>query len=148
MNTSAPRIALLEDYEPLRSALVGLLTDEGYRVACYSDVHGLLAGVHAALPALIVLDLHLGTTLGGWSIFGTLRQRYDTTLLPVLLVADAVFAHRHAAHIRRPHVAVQAKPLDLNHLLTSVAQIHRPPCASGHLGTASRPHPYKLPYAP
>jgi two-component system, OmpR family, response regulator MprA len=139
LNTSAPLIALLEDYAPLQSVLVELLTNEGYRVVCYSDADSLFADLHVAPPALIVLDLHLGSTLGGWPILGTLRQNHDTTLLPILLMADVIFAHRHAARIRRPHVAVQAKPLDLNHLLAHVAQIHRAARASDHHGAAIIP---------
>lgn len=134
MCESAPLIALLEDYEPLRSVLVRFLAGEGYRVVCYSDASSLLTDLRVAAPMLVLLDLNLGTPLGGWSLLGTLRRNQDTTLLPVLLMTDAVFAHRHAARISRPHLVVQVKPLDFNQLLANVAQIRHISRASDYSG--------------
>lgn len=139
MDATTSPIAILEGYAPLRSVLARLLADGGYRVICYSDASSLLADLRVTAPALLLLDLHLGTTLGGWPLLSTLRQSQDTTLLPILLMADAVFAHKHAARISRPHLVVQMKPLDFNDLLTNVALIYRSSCANDHHRVAISP---------
>jgi CheY-like chemotaxis protein len=77
------RIAIVEDDESIRRMLVDALSEQGYDVVAYADGHGGLAGLRAAPPSLVLLDLRL-PGLSGIEVCRALRA--DPTTAHVLVV--------------------------------------------------------------
>jgi DNA-binding response OmpR family regulator len=78
-----PRILIIEDELPMRTALVDLLQANDYRVNAASDG---LAGLERALddkPDLVLLDVMM-PGLDGFSVCREIRRR--TTTLPILMI--------------------------------------------------------------
>jgi DNA-binding response OmpR family regulator len=78
-----PRILVVEDELPMRTALHDILTDEGYRVLVAEDGERGLSRVAAEKPDLILLDVML-PKLDGFALCAELRRLANPT--PVLML--------------------------------------------------------------
>jgi DNA-binding response OmpR family regulator len=78
-----PRILVVEDELPMRTALHDILTDEGYRVLVAEDGERGLARAAAEKPDLILLDVML-PKLDGFALCAELRRQANAT--PVLML--------------------------------------------------------------
>jgi DNA-binding response OmpR family regulator len=84
-----PRILIVEDDGPVRDALCGALTAEGYLVQASPDglIHDSL--VREFDPDLALLDVHLGSGPSGLAVARRLRASRDLPII-FLTAADAV----------------------------------------------------------
>jgi two-component system, OmpR family, response regulator len=84
-----PRILVVEDDAPVRDALVGALTADGYLVQAWPD--GLLPDsvVREFNPDLALLDVRLGSGPSGLAVARRLRAARDLPII-FLTAADAV----------------------------------------------------------
>ena len=89
MPPSSPRIVIVEDDAPIRSALDVALRGEGYTVLALSEGTDLLAATDGFKPDLAVLDVRLHVGPDGLTLA---RQLHRRSALPILFLtaADAV----------------------------------------------------------
>lgn len=78
-----PRILIIEDELPMRTALADLLTSEGHRVLVAADGAAGLARALAEQPDLILLDVMM-PRLDGFALAGELRRLGRST--PILML--------------------------------------------------------------
>ncbi len=78
-----PRILIIEDELPMRTALADLLTSEGHRVLFAADGAAGLARALAEQPDLILLDVMM-PRLDGFALAGELRRLGRST--PILML--------------------------------------------------------------
>lgn len=124
----APRIAIIDDEETLVSLIADVLTDEGYAVEPWYACAGAEAFVAHAQPALVILDLVLGTRAEGLGLAEALRANAATATVPLLIcTADTALLREQAANIARLRAAVLEKPFDLEDLIASVRRLAGPP---------------------
>ena len=79
------RILVVDDDPTVGAALEHILKAEGYEVARARDGRGALASVEAALPDLILLDLHM-PRMGGFEVCQRVKGDPATSLLPIVIL--------------------------------------------------------------
>lgn len=84
-----PRVLVVEDDAPIRTALDVALRSEGYEVRAEADGTSLAAVVESFRPDLAVLDVRLPTGPDGYAMARLLRSSSDLPML-FLTAADAV----------------------------------------------------------
>jgi two-component system, OmpR family, response regulator len=89
MPTQPPRVLVVEDDPPIRSALDVALRGEGYQVLTLPDGRQLTSTTDEFKPDLAVLDVRIADGPDGYSLARSLRRR---STLPILFLtaADAV----------------------------------------------------------
>ena len=85
MDTTPPRILVVEDHDALRHALTATLEDAGYAVEAHPD--GGVALPDAESLAMAVLDVNLGPGPTGLTL--ARRLRADTPDLPIIFLTSA-----------------------------------------------------------
>lgn len=83
METTAPRLLLVEDDETVREALLSALRSEGYRVEALPDGEGFERHFDRFRPDLVVLDVRLPQGPDGFAIGRRLRTESDVPLVYV-----------------------------------------------------------------
>jgi DNA-binding response OmpR family regulator len=85
----APRLLVVEDDDPIRTALRWALEDEGYDVAEAVSGEEAVAVVATAAPDLMVVDLMLGP-MDGFDVIREVRRDHD---LPIIVVSARADTH-------------------------------------------------------
>lgn len=125
-----PRIMVVEDDEPVRSALDAALRAEGYEVCALPDGRN-LAGVTAQFrPDLAILDVRLPEGPDGYAMSRLLRAAGDQPVL-FLTAADAV--EDRLAGFEAGADDYVAKPFSMSEILARVRALLR---RSGRLESA------------
>jgi DNA-binding response OmpR family regulator len=83
------RILVVEDFGPVRGAVVTALRDEGWTVEIAADGHRAIELLGSAAFDLVVLDIML-PGIDGLGVLGWLRERDDGTHVMVVTARDAV----------------------------------------------------------
>jgi CheY-like chemotaxis protein len=110
---------LVVDDEPLiRDVVVDLLRDEGYAVVTADDGHAALEMVQQEAPALVLMDVMM-PRMDGRAAFRAMREHAHGNGLPVILMS----AMAEPADLDPEITAFLRKPLDLDYLLTLIAQL-------------------------
>src|SRR5687768_17523289 len=117
-HTTTRRILVVEDDEPILSALTATLTDSGYAVDGVRDGRSALDRLRAAPFDLVVLDLRM-PVIDGWE-FRTI-QRADPALASVPVLAISADGSAKASAIDAAHFI--KKPFRLSDLLDAVERI-------------------------
>jgi DNA-binding response OmpR family regulator len=97
-----------------------LLTEEGYQVECILgdapfDV------IHALQPDLVLLEISITNTAGGWHTLDMLRRSPYTRRTPVLLCStDALMLRENAARLAQLDCDTLEKPFDIALLLGKI----------------------------
>lgn len=135
----APLIAVVNDDRAFLELLWEVLTGEGYRAVLYREGARAAAAIRRAPPALVILDLRLGTPGAGWRVLEELRRERATGAIPVIVCsADHRALREQAARLARLGCAVVEKPFDLDDLLATIAAaLDRVPGAGGGAGPAT-----------
>jgi DNA-binding response OmpR family regulator len=119
MTGSNARVLVVDDEPHLRELLVDALSDETMTVQAASGLRDALQTARIAPPDLVVADLCLGSESGVAVIDGLRRLAGD---IPAVVITGAsdVRAVAHATACRP--VEVLPKPLDIEHLRTTIRQ--------------------------
>ena len=107
MNKTGPHIAVVDDEEPVRKALMRLMRSAGLGVETFASGLEFLKSLDARLPDCVVLDLHM-PHMNGFNVQAHLAQKYAA--LPVIIftghdspnVRERAMAGGASAFLRKP----------------------------------------------
>lgn len=116
------RLLVIEDYAPLRKAVVRALQEAGYAVDATGEGREGLWYAQSSDYDLIVLDLML-PGLDGWSILRSLREQGQQTHVLILTARDAVDDRVEGLDLGADDYLV--KPFALDELLARVRALLR-----------------------
>ena len=117
-----PRILIIEDELPMRTALADLLTSEGHRVLVAADGAAGLARALAEQPDLILLDVMM-PRLDGFALAGELRRLGRST--PILMLTAKGQVDDRVRGLDAGADDFLTKPLDEVALLARVRSLAR-----------------------
>lgn len=121
MEPSPITIAVLNDDQLYRHLVGQLLAEEGYRIVESTSGTQAYSIVREARPALVVLDIRVGSLEGAWLTLELLRLDPATARIPVILCsATTLLARDSAARLRQLGCTMIEKPFLLDELLTLV----------------------------
>lgn len=110
-------ILVVEDDQDIREAVSELLELEGYTVASASNgQEGLNVLASLRQPCLVLLDLMM-PVLTGYEFLERLRVTGTISLVPVLVLTAS-----HVTETPAGAVGLLRKPVEMNHLLSTVAR--------------------------
>ena len=115
-----PSILVVDDEEPIRSALATLLTRAGFAVRAAPDGSTALTLVQASCPDLILLDVVLDEMSGnGMSGLDVLRKvRTLDQFVPVIMLTS--YAEWQVESLGQGAIAFVTKPWDANALISQI----------------------------
>jgi DNA-binding response OmpR family regulator len=129
--STRPRVLVVEDDTPIRSALDVALRGEGYEVRAEPDGTQLLQVAEQFLPDLAVLDIRLPVGPDGYAMAGLLRR---TSGLPVLFLTAADSVEDRLAGFEAGADDYLVKPFSMAELLARVQALLR---RSGRLASST-----------
>ena len=131
MLSTRPRVLVVEDDTPIRSALDVALRGEGYEVRAEADGTQLLQVAEQFLPDLAVLDVRLPVGPDGYAMAGILRRGSG---LPVLFLTAADSVEDRLAGFQAGADDYLVKPFSMAELLAWVQALLR---RSGRLSSST-----------
>ena len=131
MISTRPRVLVVEDDTPIRSALDVALRGEGYEVRAEADGTHLLQVAEQFLPDLAVLDVRLPVGPDGYAMAGILRRGSG---LPVLFLTAADSVEDRLAGFQAGADDYLVKPFSMAELLARVQALLR---RSGRLSSST-----------
>lgn len=117
MSDTCKLVAVIDDDDDLRAALVQALEIEGLRAAGYADGEAALAAIHADFAGVVVTDLRM-PGLDGAALFARLHERDPD--LPVLVITGHGDLPTAVDLMRRGVYDFVSKPFASNRLLPTV----------------------------
>jgi two-component system, OmpR family, response regulator len=126
-----PRVMLVEDDDPIRSALEVALRREGYEVAALCDGTSLTTATEGFRPDIAVLDVRLPAGPDGYSMARSLRGRSS---LPILFLTAADAVEDRLAGFEAGADDYLVKPFSMAELVVRVQVLLR---RTGRLSSAS-----------
>jgi two-component system response regulator MprA len=122
-------LLVIDDDHDILLSLQDALEMEGYRVATASTGREALESLKQGLrPDLILLDLMM-PDISGWAFRSWQRAHPEFASIPVVVVSGQGLSPREVAQLGVE--GYLAKPLDLDHLLDTVARFVPPPQQPG-----------------
>jgi DNA-binding response OmpR family regulator len=107
-------IAVLEDDANVLSLMENVLTKDGYQVAPlqrHMDSYRLMVRQR---PSLIILDLHVGAAILGWSTLDTIRHNAAAEDIPVIIcTGDLPFLQRNHELLAAKGYGIVKKPFEV-----------------------------------
>ena len=102
-----PRVAVVDDEEPVRKALMRLMRSAGLSVETFGSGAEFLQSLETRLPSCVVLDLHM-PDMNGFNVQAHLARKYAG--LPVIIVTghdlprnrERAMASGASAFLRKP----------------------------------------------
>ena len=131
MPLQPPRVLVVEDDHPIRSALDVALRGEGYAVLALPDGSRLRAQVDEFRPDLALLDVRLGEGPDGYEMAGSLRRQ---STMPILFLTAADAVEDRLAGFEAGGDDYLVKPFSMAELLARVKALLK---RSGRLSSAS-----------
>jgi FixJ family two-component response regulator len=110
-------IAILDDEDSVRNALVRLLRTAGFAACSFASADELLKSWHLARPDCLLLDLHM-PGMSGEDVQQALNKAGATFPVIIITAQDAPASREHC--MRLGAVAYLCKPLDAAALLRAV----------------------------
>ncbi len=107
MTETCPHIAVVDDEEPIRKALMRLMRSAGLSVETFGSGPEFLKSIETRLPDCVVLDLHM-PQMNGFTVQAHLARKHAA--LPVIIVTghdlpnarDRAMAGGASAFLRKP----------------------------------------------
>lgn len=112
-----PRIAVVDDEQPVRTALERLLRSAGFAVTCFESGAAFLRSLAEREPSCVVLDLHMPPP-NGFEILKVLSR--NGRGIPVVAISAEYSAQNCARVIAQGANTLLAKPVDDALLLEAV----------------------------
>jgi DNA-binding response OmpR family regulator len=116
------RILLVEDNEPLRATVAGVLTSAGFRVAACSTARAALDELEPFHPDLALVDVDLGDDMDGFELAELIRSRLDVPFV-FLTAADSLEARLRGFELGADDYVV--KPFAVAELVARVTAVLR-----------------------
>ena len=117
----APRLLVVEDDDPIRTALRWALEDEGYDVAEAVSGEEALAVVGTATPDVMVVDLMLGA-MDGFAVIRGVRRDHD---LPIIVVSARADTHDIVAALEAGADDYVTKPFEVKEITARLRALRR-----------------------
>ncbi|SFL89395.1 response regulator transcription factor [Geodermatophilus ruber] len=130
-----PRLLLVEDDDPIRTALRWALEDEGYEVAEAVSGEDAIAQVALHTPDLMVVDLMLGPT-DGFAVIREVRRDHD---LPIIVVSARADTHDVVAALEAGADDYVTKPFQVKEITARLRALRRR--AGSGSGATGAPEP-------
>lgn len=118
-----PKVLVVEDDDPTRDLLTGLLTLRRYAVVEAATFDQALHAVVSDPVDVVLLDLLLGHDKSGLLILDQLRSRPDKARVPVIIVTGVTLTEDDEDRIRSAGAYVFYKPVDSDELLAYVERL-------------------------
>ena len=132
MARQKPRVLVVEDDRPIRSALEVALRGEEYEVDARPDAHRIAEAAERFRPDLAILDVHLPDGPDGYAAARVLRSSSD---VPILFLTAADGVEDRLAGFQAGADDYVAKPFSMAELLARARALLR---RSGRLSSAAR----------
>jgi FixJ family two-component response regulator len=113
-------IAIVDDEEPIRRALLRLMRSAGLEAQSFSCGTEFLDSLTIREPACVVLDLHM-PGMNGFEVHNRLAQTWPH--LPVIIVTGHHSAETHAQALSTHPIAYLQKPIHDQLLLDAIALV-------------------------
>jgi DNA-binding NtrC family response regulator len=130
----SPVIALIEDDPVMGGALAQRLVLEGFDVRWSRTGREALAAIGAAPPHAVICDIRL-PDISGEELFARLRPAIPDT--PVIFVTGHAGIDQAVRLVRAGAADYLEKPFEVQVLLARLAELARPPAATGALGVSA-----------
>jgi DNA-binding response OmpR family regulator len=117
----APRLLVVEDDDPIRTALRWALEDEGYDVAEAVSGEEALAAVGTAAPDVMVVDLMLGS-MDGFAVIREVRRDHD---MPIIVVSARADTHDIVAALEAGADDYVTKPFEVKEITARLRALRR-----------------------
>ena len=121
MTGVAPRLLVVEDDDPIRTALRWALEDEGYDVGEAASGEEALAAVGVTPPDLMVVDLMLGS-MDGFTVIREVRREHD---LPIIVVSARADTHDIVAALEAGADDYVTKPFQVKEITARLRALRR-----------------------
>lgn len=118
MNRFPPVIAVVDDEDSVRRALLRLLQSAGFQVAVFASGEEFLRSLNETTPNCVVLDLHM-PDVNGFDVQEALGR--DHPGLPIVIITGYDTAETKARVLQHGAVAYLGKPVDAMVLLASIS---------------------------
>jgi CheY-like chemotaxis protein len=116
-DVTAPTILVADDEPEVRSLILALLEDEGYRVVVAANGRAALEAVERRRPDLILMDIMM-PMMDGREAVRRLRARPELASVPIILMSAVT------SDALQPGVqAFVPKPFDLDYLLGAIDRL-------------------------
>ena len=118
------RIAVIDDDTAFLELMHDLLEQEGgYEVLICREWQDAHQFVRDHQPALVIVDIRIGSEERGWTILELLTLDPQTRSTPVIVCSAAIQSlHEHQAWLDRFGICALPKPFDIDILLETVAR--------------------------
>ena len=118
MSSPLPKILVVDDEPAIRELIVAVLEDEGYDAVGAGSGSRALEMMPSERPDLVLMDIMM-PEMDGREALRRMREQPELARIPVVMMSAALAPDRVGQRIS----AFLAKPFDLDHLLSTVAQI-------------------------
>ncbi len=119
--TEPPRVLSVEDDADQAAFVRSVMESAGYRVRVCPDARNLEADLDAFRPDLVLLDIHLPGTAGGFAVARCIRQQEAHAALPILFLTTKSELSSQIESIRSGADDYLVKPVAPGLLLSAAA---------------------------
>jgi putative two-component system response regulator len=131
-----PTVLVVDDHEPSRTLLAGLLADEGYAVDVAADGASALSIIASGSPDVVLLDVNL-PALNGFEVCRRVKQEVQTRLTPIVVITAGDSPSERVKGLEAGADDFLAKPVDRSELLARVRSLVRMKQFTDDLDSAS-----------
>jgi FixJ family two-component response regulator len=128
---TSPLIAVVDDEESIRKALMRLMRSVGLNVETFGSGAEFLKSIEARLPDCVVLDLHM-PQMNGFNVQAHLAQK--CAALPVIIITGHDLPNARERAMAGGASAFLRKPVHDRTLLDAISAATAPSQPGGHNG--------------